>query len=126
MKTFATFAAFCSICLGSAFAQIRETPGPSTEFIAYTGAQNLMMEVNPEFVPGFAVPIYFGRPDRPVIIIGHVIVHHPPEKPAPTRSEVMRAAAVAAKLHGAQAIILLLLPEQDPEIFMAAVAIKWR
>ena len=119
---------------GAAFAQ-------STEFQPYNGPQLFsQIRIATPVERRFAVPVYFGWPDRPYHVFGHVTVWNDGYTGAagtkPERSAAVKSAASAAKLRGADAIMLVPLPinctscnamfEGPHPAFMVALAIKWQ
>jgi hypothetical protein len=146
MKTL-TFAALL-LCVAHSSAQNDDTlqnPSaiPSTEFVAYhktAGEQPIILGDalgQRVLLKDYVLPIYFGYPTRSYRILGAVITHgssHGDESEAP-RPVIMRSIAAAAKLHGAEAVIMLRLTAADrlvedadgrPWIVAKAIAISWR
>ena len=76
---------------------------------------------------GFALPVYIiGYPERAYDFIGKVFVR--PDGRSPSRQDVIRAAADAAKTHGADAILAGWVNPNvpDPKVLFTARAVKWR
>ena len=147
MKTFLLSVVSVGSCAISSFSQNNDgtihdpSPIPSTEFIAYhktEGEQPIVIgdSEGRALLKEYALPVYFGYPTRSYRIVGAVITHGSTrsEEELP-RARVLRSIVAAAKLHGAEAVIMLRLTDEDrlkvrpngePWIVAKAIAVRWR
>ncbi len=80
----------------------------------------------PAIRPGFVIPVLIGQfPDREYKIIGHIYVYYPPKPIQNQRDEAMRAAALDAKKHGADAFLLREAAPHAKHWYAAGTAVKW-
>ena len=137
MKTFSIAAILCVLGVSFALAQSgtikNPDPQPSAEFVRYHGPQLSLTARGAKIDRRFPLPVYFGLPARPYQIIGSVIIHGTTRADPIDEALALRSAVMAAKLHGADAIVMQPLSERarramwgkGPEIFAHAAAIKW-
>lgn len=104
----------------------------ATEFIAYEGIlpQPYYHWTSPaEMLPGFAIPIFPTRPDRPYEIVGWVCVHGDPawqRMGENARQRAVTSLAITAKAHGADAMILNhAAPSNGRNCYVSCTAVRW-
>lgn len=106
--------------------------GQSTQFIRYPAPQrewNITADALIDM--RFAIPIYLSLPDRPYEIIGKIVVYIDGTQ---KREAAMKSAAVAAKVHEADALMIRPLGviergrmvRENRQPFMNALAIAWK
>lgn len=99
----------------------------TTEFIPYRGPQSPDFKGVPNAVmrAGFVVPVYLGYPDRSYEILGCVCIHRPPRSKDP-RNAAIKSLAAAARLHGADAMLLNPTLPGFTDYYVIGTAIRWR
>jgi hypothetical protein len=129
MKTFFAVAILSALC-ASAFA----SGNLGTEYRAWTEPQRpWATEPGARVDSTYSLPVYYGMPERPYIVLGRVFVfcHESGVDPA----QAVRSAVSAARAHHADAIALHKMTDADryeislhpdQRIYMVAAAIKWK
>lgn len=142
MKRLYIFALFAAFCASSAFAECDGTiynpcAQPAVEFAPYRGAQKIVLG-NGRVDRTYSIPVYFGYPIRSYHITGWLITHGEADRvrsQETVEAETLRQMARAAKLHGADAVILMPMSDRvrglkdgfdKPSVFAYGLAITWR
>lgn len=137
MKLFIISVFFAACCVNGVLAEPvksdfarQDGPRAATEFIRYYGPQQrYRIDLAAKPNRSFAVPVYFTYPERECHVLGFIHEHGSHKGDA----GALRSMAVAAKIHGADAIVMRPLTDEmrgamqgdQPAIFAHAVAIKW-
>ena len=101
---------------------------PTTEFEVYRGPQSRDWPLTdkPAWTKAYAVPIYLATANKPFDIVGTVYVHIPPPGLDNPREAAMTNAALVAKSHGADALILKTGVEYLANVcYATGTAIRW-
>jgi hypothetical protein len=135
MKTFPIVVILCVLCASSAYSEKQPTGSTGVEWQNWSEPPNHPHRLGPgdKVDRSQAVPVYWCLPEREYYVIGVVTQHGDGWAKEAGEAKVIQAMARAAKIRGADAIIMLPLVDHvrnltqgnQPFVYAWATAIKW-